>query len=60
MPTGSLDIVRFVRTPEGNGLAAVRLGGTGDVWTTHPRSERLRYTASWAGADFVVPLNKGL
>ncbi|KAF8913010.1 RAVE protein 1 C terminal-domain-containing protein [Gymnopilus junonius] len=52
------EIIRFIRTPEGKGVAALRLRG-GDVWQIHRRGTKLVRAAFWDQADFVVVLDHG-
>jgi hypothetical protein len=59
MPDEESDIVRFVRTPEGRGVAAIRTNGGGDVWGISEQSTELRRTGRWHSAEFVVVLDEG-
>jgi hypothetical protein len=53
------DIVRFVRTPEGKAVGAMRTHG-GDIWRVTDGGGRCIRTATWETADLVVVLDKGL
>ncbi|KAF8349754.1 RAVE protein 1 C terminal-domain-containing protein [Amanita rubescens] len=59
VPDEESDIVRFVRTPEGRGVAAIRTNGGGDVWTITEHEAELRRTGHWCAAEFVVVLDEG-
>ncbi len=59
VPDEESDIVRFVRTPEGRGVAAIRTNGGGDVWTISEHDTELRRTGHWCAAEFVVVLDEG-
>lgn len=58
VPEEESEIIRFIRTPEGKGVAALRLGG-GDVWQVHKRGTKLVRAGCWDQADFVVVLDHG-
>jgi len=51
-------IVRFVRTSEGKGVAVVRKGG-GEAWYVRERGTQLVRANRWITADHVVVLNGG-
>ena len=59
VPAEESDIVRFVRTPEGRGVATIRTNGGGDVWTITEHDAVLRRTGHWCAAEFVVVLDEG-
>ncbi|KAF9566167.1 hypothetical protein CPC08DRAFT_733774 [Agrocybe pediades] len=52
------EIIRFIRTPEGKGVGALRVHG-GETWQVHERGSKLVRFASWDSADFVVVLARG-
>lgn len=52
------EIVRFIRTPEGKGVGALRANG-GEVWIATKRGRKLIRSAVWDTADFVVVLDYG-
>ncbi|KAI0041796.1 WD repeat-containing protein [Auriscalpium vulgare] len=51
-------ISRFVRTPDGKGVAVVRENG-GEAWLVHDRGSKLVRSARWPAADHVVVLDGG-
>ncbi|KAI0307694.1 WD repeat-containing protein [Multifurca ochricompacta] len=51
-------IKRFVRTPDGTGLAVVRETG-GDAWIMRNLGTELQHAGRWTAADHVVVLNGG-
>jgi hypothetical protein len=53
------NILRLVRTPEGDGVAAVRHGRAVDMWRTNRKTTGLCYVDGRANADFVVVLRRG-
>ncbi|PFH54806.1 hypothetical protein AMATHDRAFT_72570 [Amanita thiersii Skay4041] len=53
------EVVRFMRTPEGRGVAAVRGNGGGDVWRVGEKGTKLQRSGCWVAAEFVVVLNEG-
>jgi hypothetical protein len=53
------EIVRFIRTPEGIGVGALRVGGGGDAWRIVEGGTKLVRFREWERADFVVVLAKG-
>ena len=53
------EIVRFIRTPEGIGVGALRVGGKGDAWRIVEGGAKLVRFREWERADFVVVLAKG-
>ncbi|KAF9015532.1 RAVE protein 1 C terminal-domain-containing protein [Cyathus striatus] len=53
------EISRFVRTPEGKGVAVLKTDGAGDVWTIAESGTQLVHSGSWKSADFVVVLDEG-
>ena len=59
IPDEESDIVRFVRTTEGRGVAAVRTNGGGDVWGITEQTAELCRTGRWHSAEFVVVLDEG-
>ncbi|KAF8634403.1 hypothetical protein AX15_000855 [Amanita polypyramis BW_CC] len=59
VPEEESDIVRFVRTPEGRGVAAIRTNGGGDVWRITEQNSQLSRTGTWRSAEFVVILDEG-
>ncbi|PPQ67110.1 hypothetical protein CVT25_005711 [Psilocybe cyanescens] len=54
------EIIRFIRTPEGRGVGALRSGGGGEAWQVHERGTKLVRAGTWDRADFVVVLANGL
>lgn len=52
------EIVRFIRTPEGTGVGALRLDG-GDTWRITERGTKIVRAGKWDQADFVVVLAHG-
>jgi len=57
-PGDDLDVVKFVRTPEGKGIGVIRSQG-GETWRVVDHGQRLTRSARWAAADLVVVLAKG-
>lgn len=55
---GDPRIKRFVRTPDGTGLAVVRETG-GDAWVVRDHGTSLQRAGKWTTADNVVVLNGG-
>jgi hypothetical protein len=55
---GYSEIIRFIRTPEGNGVGAVRMKG-GESWRTKKRGRMIVKSGAWDTADFVVVLDYG-
>lgn len=53
------EIIRFIRTPEGSGVGAVRMRG-GECWRTTKRGTRIVRSGTWDKADFVVVLDCGM
>ena len=53
------EIVRFIRTPEGIGVGALRVGGGGDAWRIVEGGTKIVRFREWKRADFVVVLAKG-
>ncbi|KAF8167749.1 RAVE protein 1 C terminal-domain-containing protein [Crassisporium funariophilum] len=53
------EIIRFIRTPEGTGVGALRVGGGGEIWRISERGTKLVRSESWQRADFVVVLANG-
>ena len=51
--------MRFIRTPEGIGVGALRVGGGGDAWRIVEGGSKLVRFREWERADFVVVLAKG-
>jgi hypothetical protein len=58
-PEEETDIVGFVRTPEGNGVAVLRPSG-GDVWKLDQNTGCLNKAGSWLMGDLVVVLDQGM
>lgn len=52
------EIVRFIRTPEGKGVGALRLDG-GDIWRITERGTKIVRAGKWNQSDFVVVLAQG-
>ncbi|CAA7258624.1 unnamed protein product [Cyclocybe aegerita] len=52
------EIIRFIRTPEGSGVGALRMQG-GEIWTIAERGTKVVRGSSWDRADFVVVLAHG-
>lgn len=52
-------IMRFIRTPEGIGVGALRVGGGGDAWRIVEGGTKLVRFGEWERADFVVVLASG-
>lgn len=59
IPEGEPELVRFIRTPEGKGVGALRVGGGGEIWQIRERGTKLNRSGSWEQADFVVALANG-
>lgn len=53
------EILRFIRTPEGQGVGALRVGGGGEVLRVTERGTKVVRSRSWEHADFVVVLEYG-
>jgi len=53
------EIMRFIRTPEGKGVGALRVDGAGEAWKVARHGSSLTCVGSWNHADFVVPLSFG-
>ncbi|KAH8120057.1 RAVE protein 1 C terminal-domain-containing protein [Phellopilus nigrolimitatus] len=51
-------IIRFVRTPEGRGLAIVRESSV-EAWHLHSGSAEMRRLGRWKGANLVAVLERG-
>lgn len=51
-------ILRFVRTPEGSGLAIVREHFV-EAWNVHSRTGNMKCLGRWQSADLVTVLNRG-
>lgn len=58
-PAEEAEIVRFIRTPEGKGVGALRVGGGGDAWKIVEGGTKLIRCGEWERADFVVVLANG-
>ncbi|KAF8973548.1 WD repeat-containing protein [Flammula alnicola] len=56
IPEEESEILRFIRTPEGKGVGALRVGGGGEAWRIIERGTRVVRSGSWDQADFVVVL----
>ncbi|KAJ7596877.1 RAVE protein 1 C terminal-domain-containing protein [Mycena floridula] len=53
-------IAKFVRTPEGRGVAVLRSNGSGEVWKiVSNKNNALVKSGSWNTADYVVVLDCG-
>ena len=52
------EIVRFIRTPEGKGVGALREKG-GEVWKVNQHGTKLERAGAWDKGDFVVVLDYG-
>jgi len=59
IPEEESEMVRFIRTPEGKGVGALRVGGGGEIWQIRERGTKLIRSGSWGQADFVVVLAHG-
>ncbi|KAF9527801.1 RAVE protein 1 C terminal-domain-containing protein [Crepidotus variabilis] len=53
------EIIRFIRTPEGKGVGALRAIG-GEVWKVTERGKKIVRSSAWDKADFVVVLDYGM
>jgi hypothetical protein len=53
------EIVRFVRTPEGNGVGVLRASGGGEAWRIVEGGSSLVRSGAWVAADHVVVLDGG-
>ncbi|KDR85351.1 hypothetical protein GALMADRAFT_132054 [Galerina marginata CBS 339.88] len=58
IPEEESEIIRFIRTPEGKGVGALRVRG-GETWQVHEHGTKLVRAGSWDQADFVVVLAQG-
>ncbi|KAF8807734.1 WD repeat-containing protein [Phlegmacium glaucopus] len=58
-PAEEAEIVRFIRTPEGKGVGALRVSGGGDAWKIVEGGTKLIRFGEWERADFVVVLANG-
>jgi hypothetical protein len=52
------EIIRFIRTPEGKGVGALREQG-GEVWKVNQHGTKLERAGAWDKGDFVVVLDYG-
>jgi hypothetical protein len=52
------EIVRFIRTPEGKGVGALRKQG-GEIWKVQQHGTKLEHAGRWDKGDFVVVLDHG-
>ena len=52
------EIIRFIRTPEGKGVGALRKQG-GEVWKVNQHGTKLERAGAWDQGDFVVVLDYG-
>jgi hypothetical protein len=52
------EIIRFIRTPEGKGVGALRKQG-GEVWKVDQHGTKLECAGAWDKSDFVVVLDYG-
>ncbi|KIM47847.1 hypothetical protein M413DRAFT_417307 [Hebeloma cylindrosporum] len=59
IPEEEAELIRFIRTPEGKGVGALRVGGGGEIWQIKERGTKLIRSGSWDQADFVVVLANG-
>jgi hypothetical protein len=59
IPKEEQELIRFIRTPEGKGVGALRVGGGGEIWQIRERGTKLIRSGSWDQADFVVVLANG-
>lgn len=59
IPEEEQELIRFIRTPEGKGVGALRVGGGGEIWQIRERGTKLIRSGSWDQADFVVVLASG-
>ncbi|KAF9056524.1 RAVE protein 1 C terminal-domain-containing protein [Panaeolus papilionaceus] len=57
-PHEESEVVRFIRTPEGNGVGAVKVSGI-EIWRITDHGSKLTQCGQDARADFVVALAKG-
>ncbi|KAF9479728.1 hypothetical protein BDN70DRAFT_906163 [Pholiota conissans] len=53
------EILRFIRTPEGKGVGALRVGGGGEVLRVTEHGTKVIRSRSWEQADFIVVLEYG-
>jgi len=53
------EIIRFIRTPEGKGVGALRARRGGEIWEVHECGTKLTRSGAWDSADFVVVLAHG-
>lgn len=60
VPEEEADIVRLVRTPEGNGVGIIRTDGDGEAWRVVESGSKLVRSARWSSADHVVVLEGGM
>jgi len=51
-------MIRFIRTPEGKGVGALRKHG-GEVWKVNQHGTKLERAGAWDQGDFVVVLDYG-
>lgn len=58
-PHEESEVVRFIRTPEGNGVGAVKVSGI-EIWKITDHGSKLTQCGQDARADFVVALAKGI
>jgi len=58
IPEEESEIIRFIRTPEGKGVGALRVRG-GETWRITERGTKIVRSGSWDKADFVVVLDLG-
>lgn len=54
-----MEIIRFIRTPGGQGVSALRVGGGGEVWQVSENGREIKRARSWEKADLVVVLAQG-
>jgi hypothetical protein len=52
------EILKFIRTPEGKGVAVLRSSG-GEIWRFTERGSTMIRMGSWSSGDFVVVLRGG-
>lgn len=53
------EIIRFIRTPEGKGVGALRKRG-GEIWKVKQHGTQLEHAGGWNKCDFVVVLDYGM
>lgn len=53
------EILRFIRTPGGQGVSALRVGSEGEIWQVIETGRKVQRGRSWEKADLVVVLDNG-